>query len=222
MDMPGISFEEFHQCMQELEMINQLTLAYRPTLSWMRPWLQGGETLRILDAGSGNGDMLRQIAKLAHQQQAAHSVSLTGVDLNPWAKRSAELSNSPFPVRHETADIFSFPADRPIDIIICSLFTHHLDDSQLVAFLRWIDNKAQRGWFINDLHRHLVPYYFIKFASALFSRNRLIRHDAPVSVARSFVSADWYALLDQAGLSGRVKLSWHFPFRICLSCRKRN
>ena len=37
MDMPGISFEEFHQCMQELEMINHLTLAYRPTLSWMRP-----------------------------------------------------------------------------------------------------------------------------------------------------------------------------------------
>lgn len=229
MDQDGISFAEFHHCLQSLEIINHLTLAYRPTLRWLRPWIKSGEPICILDAGSGGGDMLRQIAKCVPKRRSeqlptknipTQTVSLVGVDLNPWSKKSAELCAHSSFIQHETADIFSFQPERPIDIIICSLFTHHLTDDQLVKFLCWIDSRANRGWFINDLHRHPLPYYFIKAATALFSRNRLIRNDAAVSVARSFTAADWRRLLDKAGLSGRARIQWFFPFRLCVSCDK--
>jgi hypothetical protein len=65
-----------------------------------------------------------------------------------------------------------------------------------------------------------VPYYFIKFATRLFSRNRLIKHDASLSVARSFTATDWRRLLATADIGERARVEWYFPFRLCVSCRK--
>ena len=208
MDGGGIGFEEFHDCLQTLARINVLTLAYRPTLRWLRQFR--GEGLTLLDAGSGGGDMLRKIAG------RMPGFTLRGLDLNPWSKKSAE--SLPFAgIRHDTGDIFDIGPSENIDLIISSLFTHHLTEEQLVNFLRWMEKTATRGWFVNDLHRHWLPYHFIKHAVKI-SRNRLIRHDAPVSVARAFTRSDWQRLLAAAGLApGAVSISWCFPFRYCLS-----
>lgn len=221
MDQGAIHFDEFHECLRHLETINHLTLAYRPTLGWLKRWLKTDEPFVVLDAGSGSGDMLRQLDK-KFSRFAKNSRQFVGVDLNPQAKKSAQLETTSAYIRYETADIFSFDYDRPIDFIISSLFTHHLTDEQIVIFLRWMNQKAKRGWFINDLHRHPIPYYFIKVTTRLLSKNRLIRNDAAVSVARAFTKADWYRLLRAAGVEGKVQVTWHFPFRICVSCEKNN
>lgn len=222
MDEENISYTEFHDCLQGLETINHLTLAYRPTLRWLRRWRAANVPLRILDAGSGGGDMLRQVAKyFAATGSEKQNLELIGVDLNPWSKKSAEQHPRSSAIEHHTANIFHFEPERNIDLVICSLFTHHLNDAQLVDFLRWIDRRAEKGWFINDLHRHAVPYYFIKAATALFSRNRLIRNDAAVSVARAFSVADWQSLLERAGIGERASIRWYFPFRLCIACDKR-
>lgn len=226
MDEEDIAFEEFHDCLVGLERINYLTLAYRPTLQWLRPWFKTNEHLCILDAASGGGDMLRKIAKKWPAKfTTAETCHMVGVDLNPWSKKSAEysLQASAIPSRaitYTTENIFDVALDQPIDIVISSLFTHHLTNTQIVAFMQWMDSHARKGWFINDLHRHPIPYYFIKGATALFSRNRLIRNDAAVSVARAFTLADWQRLVHEAGLDGRVRIQWFFPFRWCLSCHK--
>lgn len=221
MDADDLSFAEFHDCLQGLETINHLTLAYRPTLHWLRRWLRKEEPLCILDAGSGGGDMLRQLAKRINPTNQQQKVSLVGVDLNPWSQKSAEYNRPDCTIEYHTADIFHFEPERNIDLVICSLFTHHLTDAQVVDFLCWIDSRATKGWFINDLHRHFIPYYFIKAATATFSRNRLIRNDAAVSVARAFTVADWRRLLDQAGIGDRASIRWYFPFRLCIACDKR-
>lgn len=216
MDEGDLSFAEFHSCLQELETINILTLAYRPTLKWLKPFMKRGETLSIVDVGSGGGDMLRRIENAS----SPGKFDLIGVDLNPWSKRSARLSSSDSRVRYATADVFHFEPERSVDVVICSLFAHHLSDEQLVRFLRWMHQRAKRGWFVNDLHRHPLPYHFIKAATRLFSRNRLVRNDAAVSVARAFTRSDWQRLLAQAGLTDVARVQWYFPFRFCVSCRK--
>ena len=201
MDSKNISFDEFHHCLRTLERINIFTLAYRPTLGWIRR-VQSNKPLVVLDAGSGGGDMLRRVAKMNP------SFTLTGVDLNPWAKQSAELMTAKeTAIRFETADIFDTGARKDIDIVISSLFTHHLSDDQIINFLRWMDTTARCGWFINDLHRHPLPYYFIKYAVKVFCRSRIVRHDAPVSVARAFSKTDWRRLLERAGITeNRVQI----------------
>ncbi len=220
MDAVDLSLDEFRECLLSLETINRLTLAYRPTLQWLRPWLNSQEPLRILDAGCGGGDMLRQIARnLPAHRVEQQSVQLLGVDLNPWSREVAESIGSPPCIKYFTGNVLEFESEQPVDIVICSLFTHHLTNEQLVAFLRWMHGRARLGWFINDLHRHPVPYHFIKFATRVFSRNRLIRNDAAVSVARSFTRPDWRLLQKQAGIDG-ASTGWYFPFRLCLSCQK--
>lgn len=220
MDEQSTPFAEYHDCLQSLETINVLTLAHYPTLQWLKPLLKESEKqLHIVDIACGGGDMLRRIEKLARQYD--RPVTLTGVDLDPMAKRAAlTFSHENSAITYLSTDIFEYQPDEDIDIAVCSLFTHHLDEYQLVRFIRWLDEKTKSGWFINDLHRHWLPYYFIKAATAVFSRNRLIRHDAPLSVARSFKKRDWQAFLQKAYLQNHVEIKWFFPFRWGLSCRK--
>ncbi|MGC2209452.1 MAG: methyltransferase domain-containing protein [Candidatus Korobacteraceae bacterium] len=214
MDTESVSFAEFHDCLQTLSRINTFTLAYRPTLRWFDRVTAGADSpISVLDIGCGGGDMLRQIWQRAKQRNL--QVELTGIDLNPWSKKSAEMvTPTDAPIRFETANLFSLYPGRRANIIVSSLFTHHLTDGELLRFIQWMDRHATRGWFINDLHRHAVPYFFIKYAVRWLCGNRLIRHDAPVSVARAFISSEWRQLLAQAGIAAeRSSIEWFFPFR---------
>src|SRR3546814_15263673 len=69
------------------------------------------------------------------------------------------------------------PDNRPVDIILSSLFTHHLADDELIRFLRWMAKQARIGWFVNDLHRHALPYHFIRSVMRLVPANRMVRQD---------------------------------------------
>jgi len=223
MDTQSTSFEEFKDCLRTLETINHLTLAYRPTRAWLEPLLADAppeQPVSVLDVGSGGGDMLRQI--WAYAKERNPSLDLVGIDINPWAKQAAEQATpNEAPIRFETLDLFSLDATDRADFIISSLFAHHLSDHELVRFLQWMDHHATRGWFINDLHRHPLPYYFIKYVVKFFCRNRLIKHDAPLSVARAFIASDWLRLIKEAGIpEAHIRIQWFFPFRYGVSCRK--
>jgi 2-polyprenyl-3-methyl-5-hydroxy-6-metoxy-1,4-benzoquinol methylase len=216
MDAP-MDFDAFHGYLKTLSMINRLTLAYQPTLRWLAGVLPAGQPASILDVGSGGGDMLRCIWKWSARHKI--KLNLTGVDLNPLAKQSAEQDSSAGRhIRFETANIFELDSNLRADFIISSLFAHHLTDEEIIRFIHWMNTHAARGWFINDLHRHPLPYYFIKYFTRIFGFNRMVQHDAPLSVARAFTRVDWRRLLTTAGVPpDRACIRWHFPFRYCIA-----
>jgi hypothetical protein len=41
MDGDAIGFEDFQKCLRDIEIVNLCTLAYRPTLHWLRKTLRG-------------------------------------------------------------------------------------------------------------------------------------------------------------------------------------
>lgn len=211
-------------CLRDLERINRWTAAYRITLEWLEQLLEAHGQVRrlvLLDAGSGHGDMLRRIEKWAARRHLR--IDLIGVDLNPHAASAARAATRPgTSIRYVTADIFDLPWTMRPDIVISALFTHHLDDAQLVRFLRWMESRAALGWLINDLHRHLVPYGVARWAPALLNMNRLVREDASVSVARAFKRTDWQRLLQAARLEeAPTTIMWRFPFRYAVGRIKR-
>src|SRR6202161_3827598 len=82
------SYEDFRGCLHSLEQINLWVLGYRPTMAWLKRLPHGlRELVRIVDVGSGGGDLLRQIAGWARRRGKA--VQLTGIDMNPYAARAA-------------------------------------------------------------------------------------------------------------------------------------
>ena len=90
MDDPLVNREEYRQTLEELEKINKITGAYRPTLNAIKClWQTNGQTgrLRILDVASGHGDTLRQVYRWAQKNNVA--VDLIGLDINPLSADAA-------------------------------------------------------------------------------------------------------------------------------------
>ena len=222
MDTEVVSYEELRGVLRQLTQANKLSLAYRPTLSFFKRLAREGRLAEdrpiiVIDAASGYGDMSRKVDAWA----AGNGVNLefVGVDMNPWAARAAAEATAPGrPLRWVTANLFDFRIDGGADIIMSSLFTHHLPKPQLVRFLRWMEENARIGWFINDLERHPLPYYFLKFAFWATRRHRFMRHDGPVSIASAFKRQDWVRLLHKGGLrEGAARIESWMPFRLCIS-----
>jgi len=219
MDDADVSFEEFRSCLVDLARVNRVTLTHRPVLAFLdRLRASGGfpqsRPLRVLDVGSGYGDLLRAVRRWSRERGLA--MSLTGVDLSPWSRRAAlEATSSADEIEWVTADAFEYqPPDAP-DVIVSSQFTHHLPDPAIERFLGWMETRAARAWFVNDLHRHPVPYHFFRHFSRLARYHHFVRHDGPVSIARSFVPNDWRRSLSRAGIEARAAtIRWEIPFRL--------
>ncbi len=218
MDTETIGAADFAQCLADLAVVNSVTLARPPTLAFMRRVARGmaeGARLSVLDVGFGEGDMLRRIHRWGTRRGLR--MDLSGVDLNPWSTAAAEAATPPFMgIRYVTGDLFDL-APGETDVVISSLFTHHLTDTQVVEFLAWMEARARRGWFVNDLHRHAVAYHGFRMLSGAAGWHRFVRHDGPISVARSFRRRDWDTLLRRAGLAGKATVRWRMPFRLCVS-----
>ena len=217
MDEP-CSYEDFRACLVDLEQVNRITSAYRPTLHWLQSVIaQQAGPIHIVDVGCGGGDMLRRVERWANRQGIA--VHLTGIDLNPYAARAAaERTPSQSKIAWVTGDAFSYQPAVPIDIVISSLFTHHLPDEEIVRFLAWMERVAVRGWFINDLHRERFPYYGFQLLARVMRWHRFVQHDGPVSIRRAFRPDDWLKYLCAAGISeGAAHILTYRPARLCVS-----
>lgn len=217
MDEP-CSYDDFRDCLRDLAQVNRMTFGYRPTLNWLRTILpKDGSTLHIVDVGCGGGDMLREVERMAKREDLA--VRLTGIDLNPHAARAArEVTPSSSSIEWITGDAFHYDPSVPIDVVICSLFTHHLPDDDIVKFLQWMEHVTQRGWFVNDLHRERNPYYGFMLLSKVMRWHRFVQHDGPISFRRAFRHEDWIAHLKNAGIpKHEVSLFTARPAKLCLA-----
>jgi SAM-dependent methyltransferase len=209
MDTDCADYDDYARCLRDLSRVNVVTLTHRPMLRWLARRATGA--FSVLDVACGFGDGLRAVRRRFPEAR------LVGVDLNPWAVRAARAATDPaMRIAFLQGDAFAYAPDEPVDFIVCSQFTHHLTDEEVVAYLAWLRAKARRGWFISDIHRHVLPYYGFPVLARMAGWHRLVREDGQVSIARGFVPAEWRVLLARAGLEGQAAVTWHVPFRLCV------
>jgi SAM-dependent methyltransferase len=222
MDGTGVTPAEFAACLHDLAAVNTVTLARRPTLKWLADataTMAPGDGFTLLDVGYGEGDMLRAIHRWATAKELRPR--LIGVDLNPRSEPAARAATDPgMAIDYRTGDVFAFDASERIDFIVSSLVTHHLSDRQVGQFLMWMEARATRGWFVNDLRRSAIAFYGFTALAAVMRWHRFVRHDGPVSIARSFVPDEWERALATAGITAAT-VSRVFPFRLCVGRLKR-
>jgi SAM-dependent methyltransferase len=221
MDEP-CSREVMRDCLRDLARVNRWFLAHRPLLTWLDE-IRGSietEPIRILDVGCGYGDTLRRVERWARDRGV--KVELTGLDMNPDSIAiAAEAGEAGTGINWIATDVFAFSPAHRFHLIVSCQFMHHLGDGDVIRFVRWMEENAEIGWFINDLSRAPIPYHLFRVFSRVAGLHPFVQNDGPVSIARAFVTDDWRRLCAAAGLRDHaVEIRSYKPARLCVSRRK--
>jgi 2-polyprenyl-3-methyl-5-hydroxy-6-metoxy-1,4-benzoquinol methylase len=93
-----------------------------------------------------------------------------------------------------------------VDVVLCSLVLHHLPEDAVVALFRRMAELARLGFVVSDLRRGRLAWAAVWLATHVVSRNRMTRHDGPLSVRRAYTGAELARLARRAQLPD---VTWH-------------
>lgn len=210
MDSEDVSEADLRRTFRELALINRRLGGHAATLRALESLIPPGlKRVRILDVGCGDGDAASFILDWA--QARGLEATVHGIDLSAVSVRLAAARERPG-LSFACRDLFALESGEDYDIVHAGLLLHHCPGAAAVRALKAMHSHARLGVAVNDLHRHPAAYYAIKALTAAFSRDRLIRHDAPLSVLRGFSRAELRALCREAGLAEPV-IHWRWAFR---------
>jgi SAM-dependent methyltransferase len=173
----------------------------------------------ILDLATGGGDIPRALLTWASRQR--RPLQLTVTDRSPEILAEARRTLGGLPgVTFTVCDARAVPMpDRSFDIVLCSLALHHFAPGEAVQVLREMNRLSRIGFILNDIRRSLAGYVAAWGASRIATRNRLTRHDMPLSVLRAYTPDELWALLRQAGIHD-ARITTHPLFRMAAVRRK--
>jgi 2-polyprenyl-3-methyl-5-hydroxy-6-metoxy-1,4-benzoquinol methylase len=214
LDGDDIPFEDIARNMKELNFINTYLGGHTITLYGMKKLIDARQSrdraLIICEIGCGGGDNLNVISKWGKRNNI--KLRTIGIDINPDCIGYASAMFKDPLAAWLSADYRTVRFEEKPDIIFNSLFCHHFDDEQMIEVLKWMKNQSRIGFFINDLHRHTLAFYSIKWLTLLFSKSYLVKNDAPLSVQRGFKKNELKEFLDKAGIQDYT-IDWKWAFR---------
>ncbi len=214
LDQKNIPFEDIAVNMKELEFINAHLGGHSITIAGFKKLLENKKEISVCEIGCGGGDNLKAIDNFCKRKSIISS--FTGIDINKeciaFAKENLQIENVNFIVSDYKE--INFANEKP-DIIFSSLFCHHFTENELIEMLDWMKKNSTIGFFINDLHRHPIAYYFIKIGTRIFSKSYLVKNDAPLSVLRGFKKNEWKHIFEKTGIKNySIKWKWAFRYLI--------
>ncbi len=222
MDQPDLDARSHRQALTGLRRINWLSRSVHivwPAILQLARRL-GVRQLRVLDVASGGGDVpigLWQRARLSGLQ-----LEIVGCDVSPLAVEMASVhaEQCGADVHFRTHDVLRHPLPAGFDVVMSSLFLHHLVPGEAVLLLEKTASTAKHLLLINDLRRSMSGYLLAQAACRLFTRSSVVHVDGPRSVAGAFTISEVRALCAQAKLeNATIQKRW--PFRFLLSWRRR-
>lgn len=231
MDDPGLDARAHHDALAGLERINRLSGSARSLFSAIRGVMIPGEPpLRVLDIASGGGDVAMALHRLAARRHVMARFGITnqhpaalhidGCDISERAVAYAQdkADRAQIPVRYFTLDVLADPLPEGYDVVMCSLFLHHLDDDAAVHVVRKMAYAARRLVVVNDLRRAMSGYAVTRLFTHLLSRSRVVHVDGPRSVRAAFTCDEAAGVACRAGLR-RAVVRRVFPWRWQLTWR---
>jgi 2-polyprenyl-3-methyl-5-hydroxy-6-metoxy-1,4-benzoquinol methylase len=220
LDQPGIPKNELFQNLKELDIVNRLLGGHSITLKGVKNLINDKNKIySIVDYGCGSGDSLRVLSDWG--RKSGIRLQLTGIDINSDTIEYAITESKEFPdIEFICSDFKSeIIRNKKFDIAINCLFCHHLNDEELIDFIQIMNHSTNTGFVINDLQRNWIAYYSIKYITLLFSKSKLVKNDAPLSVWRAFKKSELERLLQQAAIT-EYNILWQWAFRFLVVAKK--
>lgn len=217
LDTPGQDPEELWGLLGDIRRTNRRFGGYSLIARYLRQFLPalGSGPLTLVDVATASADVPRAVTTWSRRLRVP--VRVVALDLSEDILALARRGLDAYPeIALLRADALALPfADRSVDIVTCGLALHHFTFEAAVGVLREIDRVARAGFVVNDIVRSWSAYAGAWLDTRLLSRNRLARHDGPLSVLRSFTVDEFAAMAHLAGLHG-VELHRHRLFRVAL------
>jgi 2-polyprenyl-3-methyl-5-hydroxy-6-metoxy-1,4-benzoquinol methylase len=225
MDQPGLDETAHRGALTGLGRINQWSGTGQSLWSALKeiattPADSSRSPLRVLELASGGGDVSCSLA--ASAQRSGVPLVLHGWDISATAVAHARATAD----RRELRNVQFFQCDAlqealpdDYDVIFCTLFLHHLEESAALALLQRMAAAARRAAIIDDLRRTWLGYWLAWLGCRMLSGSRIVHYDGPLSVQAAFTPREIQDLARQAGLSGAV-IRCHWPQRFRLTWRK--
>jgi SAM-dependent methyltransferase len=214
MDSPKIQRKLLQKNLAELDIFNRYLGGHSITLQGVKMLIDRNKPYEIADLGCGSGDTLKYLAHWARKKDLL--LKFIGVDVNIHAIQYLKRNCMGYPeISGIVMDYSEFlKLTEPVDIYVCSLFCHHLNNEQLIELFRLL-RKAKTGFVINDLHRSKAAYYSAWLFTRLFNSTVLSKNDGPVSVLKAFKRDELESLLLESG-NARFSIirKWIFRYQV--------
>lgn len=175
--------------------------------------------LRVLDVATGGGDIPCALWRIA-RRRGLH-LDLHGIDIShqalDFARRRARACGAPIQFAHRDAIAGELPAG--FDVIVSSLFLHHLEREHAAGLLLKMARAARHLVLVNDLRRCRTGLLLAHLAGRLLTRSPVVRVDAPRSVRAAFTLDEVRELARSVRLEGAV-VRPRWPCRWLLQWRR--
>jgi ubiquinone/menaquinone biosynthesis C-methylase UbiE len=219
LDEPVADVAEYEHALAQVADVNRFLGGERALRMSLAHLLRQATPVRVLDLGSGNGAVATGLARWARDQGGSWHV--TALDLSAeasaLAQRGVRAGDAAGAVAVVRGDGLRLPfGDATFDAVYTVLTLHHFDDAAAVALLREMARVARSLVVVNDLERSRAAWLGARaLAASVWARNRITRHDGPLSVRRAFTPAELLALAQRAGLR-RPTVRRRLAFRLVL------
>lgn len=222
MDEPDLDRGLHEAALRGLARINSVSFAasalWREIVSVARA--QDRSPLRILDVATGSGDVPIRLHALA--AKAGVEVALSGCDISATAIEiaRAKARSAGAEVDFFEADPVQDPIPQQHDVVLASLFLHHLPEQDAVTLLRHMRDASRSATFVSDLRRSKAGYWLARIATQALTRSSVVHVDGPRSVEAAFTIDEASALAATAGWDSATVRPL-FPCRFLLSWRRK-
>jgi len=221
MDDPALPAAQHALALRGLARLNRWSRA--AAVLW-RPIRSGaaskqGKPVRVLDLACGGGDVAIDLERRARRDRS--NLVLEGCDVSACAVEYAttQAHRAGAAIRFFQHDVLRDPMPADYDILMCSLFLHHLAAADLKDFLQSLAASTRHMVVLSDLVRSRRGLALARLATQALSRSPVVHVDGPRSVRAALSLDEVRQFAAEAGMHGAV-IRQVWPMRYLLVWRR--
>lgn len=198
MDRPQPVSTELERDLKNLRDLNRWFGSYALIAHFLTRWIKPGARLRIVDLGTGSGDIPRLIADYGRKigaQLQIEAVDQQGSTLEIARKLSVGYSEIDF----VEGNILEWSASDRCDLVLCTLALHHFSEADALRLLRHCRELSRKFVLVSDLRRGSLTNIGVWLLTATLFRDAMTKYDARLSAARAFSFSEMEELARRAG-----------------------